>query len=59
MPAKGTPAYYAARRQQPAAKPTTPPGTVRCPVVVNCPNASCAAPYLSYHPKCPFCGTAA
>jgi hypothetical protein len=54
MTAKGTPAYYAARRQQPTPKP---PDTERNKVVT-CPNAACTTPYLSYHLKCPFCGTA-
>jgi hypothetical protein len=51
MPAKGTPAYYRERREHPAPAPTARATTVRCPA------PACGLSYLSYHPKCPFCGT--
>jgi hypothetical protein len=53
MAAKGTPAYYAERRQQPTAKPA-PRSTM-----THCSSPACGLPFLSYHLKCPFCGTAA
>ena len=51
MTAKGSPAYYAARRQRPA---TAPAKTT----TVRCSSDACGLAYLSYHPKCPFCGAA-
>jgi hypothetical protein len=53
MTAKGTPDYYRARREQPA------PAPVPRTTMVRCSSPSCALSFLSYHPKCPFCGTAA
>lgn len=53
MTAKGSPAYYAQRRQRPTPAPAPAKTTT-----VRCSSEACGMSYLSYHPKCPFCGAA-